>query len=777
MTSEVSARGFVLQSTQRREAGRSSVWLYGRLESGDTFLVRDGRLRPGFYLPSAQLAQARALGSQPLPETGQVDLWQRPVARVEFADHDVAERQRARLEAAGLVCHEADLRLPARYLIEHGLRGAVHLRGRAHHAPGVGLVFDEPELLPDEWTPTLSVLSLDIETDPAARRLLSIALHGCGAQEVLLLTPPGWTCPPGARPYASEPELLEAFCARVRALDPDVLTGWNVIDFDLRVLQRMAARLGQRFEFGRGAGRLMLHGGASRWVSARASVPGRVVLDGLALVRGAFLRFEEYGLDFVARQVLGEGKHLSGAQRADEILRLFRHDRPAFVAYNLADARLAADIVGRLQLVELAVARSRLTGLPLERVSASIAAFDSLYLVELHARGVVAPSLARDARLSEPTGGGHVLEPVPGLHDNVIVLDFRSLYPSLMRTFQIDPLNLVRAGTPPEPDAIVAPNGARFRRSPAPLAQILARLMAERRAAQSAGDSIKSQAIKILMNSFYGVLGTPACRFYDAQLANAITAFGRTLLLWSRDVIETSGRRVLYGDTDSLFVASGLADPSEAQRAGRALAAMLQRALSEHIARTWRVESQLEPQFERLYRRLLLPSMRHTDLGARKRYVGLIDTPRGPEVVFVGMEAVRGDWTELARRAQRELYARLFSGQPVSDYLSTLLGELRAGRLDEQLVYRKRLRKALVDYTATTPPHVAAARKLALPTRGPVTYVMTLAGPEPTRARTSRLDHEHYVQKQLRPIAEPVLALLGLDFDDLSGAARQLRLF
>jgi DNA polymerase-2 len=447
------------------------------------------------------------------------------------------------------------------------------------------------------------------------------------------------------------------------------------------------------------------------------------------------------------------------------------------VAYNLADARLAGAIVARLQLVELTVARSRLTGLPPERVSASIAAFDSLYLVELHRRGVVAPALARDARLSEPTGGGHVLEPLPGLHDNVIVLDFRSLYPSLMRTFQIDPLNLLRAGTRDEPDLIVAPNGARFRRTPAPLAEILTHLTSARRAAQAAGDGTRSQAIKILMNSFYGVLGTPACRFYEAQLANAITGFGRTLLLWSRDFIEASGRRVLYGDTDSLFVASGLTDAQAARRAGQALAGALQQALAQHVARTWGVVSQLEPQFERLYRRLVLPSMRHTEAGARKRYVGLVDTASGPQVVFVGMEAVRGDWTELARRAQRELYARLFAEEPVAEYLVALLAELRAGRLDAQLVYRKALRKALDDYTATTPPHVAAARKLGRVARGRVAYVMTVAGPEPTRAHVSRLDHEHYVQRQLRPIAEPVLALLGLDFDALSGGAHQLRLF
>ena len=148
-----------------------------------------------------------------------------------------------------------------------------------------------------------------------------------------------------------------------------------------------------------------------------------------------------------------------------------------------------------------------------------------------------------------------------------------------------------------------------------------------------------------------------------------------------------------------------------------------------------------------------------------------------PRVVFTGMEAVRRDWTELARDVQRELYARLFADRPVAEYLREVVAELRAGELDERLVYRKSLRKAPEAYTATTPPHVAAARKMAGKTRGRVAYVITTAGPEPAADRRHPIDHEHYVEQQLRPVAEPVLALLGLDFDDISGSKKQLSLF
>ena len=307
--------------------------------------------------------------------------------------------------------------------------------------------------------------------------------------------------------------------------------------------------------------------------------------------------------------------------------------------------------------------------------------------------------------------------------------------------------------------------------------QLIDELMPQREAAKRRGDQVAAQAIKILMNSFYGVLGTPACRFFDPRLANAITSFGRELLVWCQREIEKGGARVLYGDTDSLFVETGEAEPAAGRAFGEALAARLNRDLADHVSDRWREVSRLDLVVDRLYLRLCLPAMRHGTAGARKRYAGLVDGPGGARVVFTGMEAVRGDWTDLARDVQRELYARLFADQPALEYLREVVADLRGGRLDDRLVYRKSLRKAPETYTATTPPHVAAARKMTGKTRGRVAYVMTTDGPEPASDRRHPIDHEHYVEKQLRAVAEPVLALLGQDFDDVSGSRKQLSLF
>ena len=421
-------------------------------------------------------------------------------------------------------------------------------------------MFDEPALRPADVTVSPSVLSLDIETDPAGRRLLAIALYGEGADEVYIVDPGGRPLPDRAIGCASEREALDAFAARIRELDPDVLTGWNVVDFDLKVLDRIAGRTGAPLQLGRNAGPLRLRPPRGWFGSGEASIPGRLVLDGMDLVRGAFLRFDDYTLDRVASEVLGEGKAAlgtGGGDRAEAIQARFRDDLGTFAEYARTDARLALQIVQKLDLVTLATARSRLTGMTPDRVSASIASFDFLYLAALGRRGIVAPTVrSDDARVSRHQAGGDVFEPVTGIHENVWVFDFKSLYPSVIRTFNIDPLGYV--ASPGSGDAVVRAGDAAFRRGDAILPAMLDELFPRREAAKRAGDAVASQAIKILMNSFYGVLGTPACRFHNVAVANAVTGMGRRLLRWSKRWFEERGFDVLYGDTDSLFVRSGL---------------------------------------------------------------------------------------------------------------------------------------------------------------------------------------------------------------------------
>jgi len=777
------AHGFILQATYHvvSESDRRRVpvvLLYGRLEDGGTFLVRDFRQRPHFHVRAADAGRVLTLGA-PEPQASNKQTFDgAPVCRLEVETPSDVPGLRDRLHAAGIDTFEADVRFSVRYLIERGIKGGCEIEGETAPGTGVTWVFDNPQLRPANVQIEPHVLSFDIETAGKTERLLAIALYGPGVDEVLIVDGSHRAMPENAIGFANERAALDAFCARIAELDPDVLTGWNIVDFDLSVLQRIAARLRHPLNLGRDPGALRIRKAEGYFGSGHVVIPGRSVLDGIDLLRGAFVRMDDYSLDAVAREVLGEGKAIAGdvRDRIGEIIHNYRHDLVGFARYARTDARLAFDIVKRLNLVQLAFARSQLTGMTPDRVAASIASFDFLYLTELERRGLVTPTVrADDARVYAAQQGGHVLDPVTGLHPNVWVFDFKSLYPSIIRTFNIDPLAYV-ANPPPDADLIDTPGGA-FRREPAILPRMLDKLFPRREAAKKAADNVAANAIKILMNSFYGVLGTPACRFYNPALANAITGQGRDLLLWSKQWFEAAGFKVLYGDTDSLFVHSGMDDPAMAREQGPKLAALLNSELTRHIYERWRVHSRLELEFEKLYLKLFLPRVRHGTGGARKRYAGLLDSKNTHSIEFVGMEVVRRDWTALAKQVQRELYQRLFSEQSVDEYLAHIVKQVRNGDLDDALIYRKNLRKEADDYTATTPPHVVAARKSTQPAGRLVSYVITTGGPEPIDNVQHPLDREHYVAKQVKPVAEPVLATLGLDFDRVIGDNRQFDMY
>jgi DNA polymerase-2 len=768
----------ILQPTYRVERGRPVVQLYGRLiieramrseprgDAGPAFLVEDDRFRPYcFVLRDAESRLARERGLR-IEACGLRDLRGREVLRVETTLPGDIARLRERLGSD--IAFEADIRFPYRYLIDLGIKSGIAIEGDGEAQPNGLLCFRNPVLAPATVQPVLRFLSLDLETTPDASEILSFALVGDGASEVHLVSA---TTVPGAHAHRDEAGLVRALVARFVALDPDVLLGWNVVDFDLRVLAARGAALGIATDLGRAAGAIAFHEDRGFTRQTRASIPGRMVIDGIALVRDA-LKLPDYRLETVAQAVLGRGKLLDhdAPDAALEIQRLHREDPAALCAYNREDARLVLEILEHEGLLDLCIERSLLSGMQLDRVGASIASFDLLYLPELRRRGFVAPSVDA-SRTSAGVSGGALLDPVPGFHRNVAVFDFKSLYPSLIRTFDLDPL--AHALATGESDALEAPNGARFARSGGILPGVVERFWAARAAARERGDPHAAQAIKIMQNALFGVLGATACRFFDADIANAITSFGQQTLRWTRDAFAEQGVRVLYGDTDSVFVEIVSREEVEPLRQ-RAEARIAQR-----IEREYRVESRLELEFERYFDGFFLPRLRGGRGASHKRYAGSEDG----KLVVVGLEAVRRDWPEIAARLQQGMLERAFTDRPVAPFVREVAEQVLAGACDAELVFVKRVRKASLDrYTATTPPHVQAARKLVEQgiRVGPVVrYVITATGPEPVvpgRALPAAIDRRYYVDRVLAPIADAILIERDESFDAVLGRAKPQQL-
>lgn len=765
--------GLILQPSYEIRDESPVVKLFGRLVGGPPFLIEDDRFRPYLFVKARDVA---GLGTAPGMSVEVRDLRGldgAPVARVVLPLPSAVSALRDRLSRAGIETYEADIRFAYRYLIDHGVRALASIEGPSEEREGL-LVFRNPRLEPASGRPDLRVLSLDIETTPDASRVLSFALAGCGAEEVHLV---GKSAVSGAEVHADERALLKAFVARVRALDPDVLLGWNVVDFDLRVIARRLSALRVGDGIGRAPGRIGFESDRTFTRQGRAEVPGRMVLDGGGLVRDA-LRLEDYRLETVARAVLGRGKLLDAEvpDKAAEINRLYREDPAALAAYNLEDARLPLAIVEHEGLLDLALERSLLSGMQLDRVGASIASFDQIYLPELRRRGLVAPNVQAD-RPGVVVQGGAVLDSVPGIFRNVAVFDFKSLYPSLIRTFNLDPLAHARAPRDVV-GAIVAPNGARFSREDAILPALLDGFMARREQAKQRGDRHADQAIKIMMNALFGVLGATACRFFDGEIANAITTFGQQTLHWTRAAFEDEGLVVLYGDTDSVFVELAAdASAAAAQASAEALRERVEARVKQRVRDEYGVEPKLTLELEHVLERFFMPRVRSGAGGSKKRYAGLV----GGRLLVVGLESVRRDWPAVARRLQEGVLEHVFGDRDPMPFVRDVVARVREGALDHELVYAKRVRKGSVErYTGAVPPHVQAARK-AGPAAGPVIrYVVTRSGPEPVlpgHPLPEGIDREHALERVLRPVADAILPEVGHSFDEALGRLRQMEMF
>ena len=782
-------RGFVLTRHWRDTPAGTEVEFWLATDTGPQRIRLPWQPSVAF-IPQAQREQAEALlqgeKNLELRPLALQDFEHRPVLGLYCQQHGQLMRLETALRKAGVDMFEADVRPPERYMMERFITAPVVFGG----TPGADGLLLDAQMKPDpDYRPTLRLVSLDIETT-ARGELYSIALEGCGERQVYMLGPPNGD--PGEVDFQleycdSRTLLLKKLNEWFARHDPDAIIGWNVVQFDLRVLHEHARRLAVPLKLGRGGEEMQWreHGSRNHYF---ASAAGRLIIDGIESLRSATWSFPSFSLENVAQTLLGEGKAIDNPyQRMDEINRMFAEDKPALARYNLKDCELVTRIFAKTELLTFLLERASVTGLPADRSGGSVAAFTHLYMPLMHRQGFVAPNLGSKPAQASP--GGFVMDSQPGLYESVLVLDYKSLYPSIIRTFLIDPLGLIEGLKHPEDsESVPGFRGARFSRTRHCLPAIVARVAEGRETAKREHNAPLSQALKIIMNAFYGVLGSSGCRFFDTRLASSITLRGHEIMLRTRQLIEAQGHTVIYGDTDSTFVWLRRAHgQQEAAQIGRALVDHVNQWWREHVRQEYGLESALELQFETHYKRFLMPTIRGAEEGSKKRYAGLVTRADGSdEMVYKGLETVRTDWSPLARQFQQELYLRIFNRRPYQDYVRDYVRKTLAGEFDDRLIYRKRLRRTLDDYQRNVPPHVRAARiaddyndRQGRPRQyqngGWISYVITVAGPEPLEIRSAPIDYDHYVSRQLQPVADAILPFVDDDFSTLIGG--QLGLF
>lgn len=712
---------------------------------------------------------------------------QEPVIGVYAKQHRSLGRLARALAVRNVPLYEADVRPHDRYLMERFITAGVIVDGGK---PNGAAIFDCRLKPAPEFRPKLKVVSLDIETSQH-EELYSVALDGAGSRIVFMVS----QSPP--RPTESGGFTL-VYCRNHKALieqlndwfeqsDPDVIIGWNVVQFDLRVLQKAADACGANLLLGRERRPIEWRAHSGKRDYLFAPMAGRVVIDGIETLKSASWSFSSFRLETVSQELLGEGKAIGDEyDKMAEIERRYQEDKPALAAYNIRDCELVRRIFDKAKLLQFAMERAHATGLQADHFGGAIAAFSHHYLPRMHRLGYVAPNVGDIPSKAFP--GGYVLDSKPGFYDSVVVLDYKSLYPSIIRTFLVDPVGFAEGLHLTDPLKLVkGPRGTLFSREKHCLPEIVAALWRARDEAKLGRNEALSQALKLLMNSFAGVLGAAGCRFFNPKLVSAVTLRGHEMMRFTQEFVESRGYEVIYGDTDSIFIWLRSAHTNEE---AHAIAARLVRDINgwwtHNLREEQGLESFLEIEFDSHFKKFFMPTIRGSDVGSKKRYAGLSMDAEGKEkMVYRGLEMARSDWTPLARQFQEGLLSRIFRGEPYLEFVTDYAKSTRAGRMDDLLVYRKRLRHPIDAYKVNIPPQVRAARiadeynvSVDRPTQyqngGWIRYVMTRNGPEPMEVLRSDIDYEHYLGRQLQPVADAILQPLGKSFSALTTSQRAL---
>ncbi|MBS3083239.1 DNA polymerase II [Candidatus Pacearchaeota archaeon] len=728
---------------------KTLIQIFGRLENNKSFATVIPFV-PYFYIRESDAEKAKnVLESTLIEKTKFTNKNKENVLKISHENKTELIKIIKAVHQKDINTYEADLTPTMRFIIDNNLYNTIDITGETEPSELVDVIFKDAKIKPTHANIPLKVLSLDIETNKKTEELFCIGLYSHNYEKTFIKSNEKVERAVNCK---TEAEVLSKFREEIIKFDPDIITGWHVIDFDLNYLRKKFEEHNIPFNFGRTNENIKLKIEDNFFRNSSANIPGRQILDGLNLIKDPFIQeapsiknkeFESYSLENVSQEMLGEGKIIKGKDRHEEIEKLYDKDKNKLVEYNIQDCKLAYKLLIQTKILDLAIERSILTGLPLNRLTGSIIAFDSLYIREARNRGVVSPTLHYKQK-EERIKGGYVMEPKPGIYHDVLVLDFKSLYPSIIKTFNIDPISMLEKK---EKGAIETTNKIYFKNEEGILPYIIEKLHNERERAKKEQRELSSYAIKIIMNSFFGVLASPNCRYFSLNLANAITHSGQEIIQLTAKKIEERNLKVIYSDTDSVFISANV-EKTKAKQLGLELQKYINNFYENYIKEKYNRKSYLELEFKKYYIALMLPKIRNskTEAGSKKRYAGLVENNGKESLEIVGLEAIRGDWTEAAKDFQIELLTKVFHKENPIPFIKDYIKQIREGKINSKLIYRKSIRKDLKDYTKITPPHVKAARLLDSMESNLVEYYITENGPEPIQKLKHKIDYEQIVK-------------------------------
>ncbi|MEM4348432.1 MAG: DNA-directed DNA polymerase [Candidatus Anstonellaceae archaeon] len=584
-----------------------------------------------------------------------------------------------------------------------------------------------------------------------------------------------------------ERQMIEKFLQVIRENDIEVLFGYNSTVFDLPYLKARADANGLNFGIGRDGGpfRMRKHG-----IRNVAKIVGRIHVDLYPLVRfmgfiGAF-KVSKYSLENAYEELTGKKKLM--VQKLD-IWKMWEDENLVgkLADYSLFDAQATMEI-GKI-LLPLEIEMSNLTRLPLfDTVNATAGQLvESLLMHKSTQNNAIIPNKPEDAVAHErelgPIKGAFVKIPQPGIYENLVVFDFRGLYPSIITSHNIDPFTLNPPSSVPDSDCYIAPNGSRFLKSPKGLIPMVLEELIEmrsklkKRLKEIQKDTpeyemlfARVQSLKILANSYYGYLAYPRSRWYSRECGEAVTAWGRHYIQDTIRKATEAGFEVLYSDTDSVFLLLGKR--------------MREDALSFMESINRQLPKDMELELEGFYPRGLFVTKKNAEgEGAKKKYALIGEDGR---IKIRGFELVRRDWSNIAKTTQKRVLEAILkhgSKEMAVKIVKETIEQLKKGNvpIDDLVIYTQ-IRKDPRKYDVKSPELSAAQKAIAagipIEKGSVIGYVITRRGTSISEKATlaelaTDYDPNYYIQNQVLPAVMKILQELGYSEDDLKFGGKQ----
>ncbi len=801
------------------------VRFFGKTEKGESVCVFYEGFKPYFYAAGDNVREAlegepEVMGIEQVERNIVGHHKPQKVFKITTRNPAKTPDLREKLRAAGMVVYEADILFKYRVMADMNLKGIGWVRTEGDEFANTETVqadkkFTVKKLVPieKEGNADLKHLAFDLECTsstgmlPEPRRdpviMVSIVFSHKfeGKDSMVLSTRKG----DGVTSFDSESEMLEEFVKIVRRYDPDIMTGYNCNNFDFPFILDRMYKLDVKPLLGRCLQKRTSHRKIGN--ISRVNLTGRIVLDSFAIIKKDF-SLQRYSLNFVANALLKEQKVDVKHSEIEKFWKGSDEEFRKLAEYCRKDSRLAMDLVLKMKLADKYKALSRVSGALLQDTldSGETTRIENYMLREFNRKGYVFPCRPDDATAvkrglgrKEELGGGAVLEPIKGLHSSVVVLDFKSMYPTIIRSFNICPTTKVmpdqeeEAGVKKE-DLIVTPSGARFLKTDKKkgiVPGLLENLMSERDAVKKAMKGVKGEsksrelyakqwALKIMANAMYGYFGYARSKLFDLDIANSITSVGRETIHSTKDVVEKKyGYTIVYGDTDSVFAKlEGMEDMDEMGR------------ISDKIAKyiTSNLLGSMELEFEKIFKRFLpLTKKRYAAWKFERTKDGWKES-----MEMKGIETVRRDWCKLVGETLNVVIETILKKEDVKGavkYFKAVIDDLLANKIDiSKLIITKTMTKAPKYYKGIQ-PHIELVTKMRArsPADAPgvgdrIEYVIVKGkemlskraeDPSYIKEKGLQIDASYYIDNQLMAPLERIFGAMGITKSELMGGGKQ----